>query len=140
MAAQPLDQLYVSVVTFAEIRFGIELVTHATRRAALQDWLKHRVRPMLAQRVPFARGLRRARRYSATPRGATRRTPHCTGGGSLCLDLESLQRLTQLATQLWMHSPIPSRRPPDGMLPMHCVLHIELQTLLSSVSLSALFV
>jgi len=51
VAAQPLDQLYVSVVTFAEIRFGIELVTHAIRRAALQDWLKHQVRPMFAQRV-----------------------------------------------------------------------------------------
>lgn len=35
----PLDQVYVSVVTLAEIRFGIELVTDAPRRADLNDWL-----------------------------------------------------------------------------------------------------
>ena len=140
MAAQPLDQLYVSVVTFAEIRFGIELVTHATRRAALQDWLKHRVRPVFAQRVPFARGLRRARRYSATPRGAARRRTTLYRRGSLCVELGSLQRLTQLATQLSMHWLMPSRRPPGGMLAVHWVLQVELHTLLSSVSLSALLV
>jgi predicted nucleic acid-binding protein len=51
VAAQPLEILYVSSVTFAEIRFGIELVTDATRRAELGDWLTHRVRPMFEQRV-----------------------------------------------------------------------------------------
>jgi toxin FitB len=51
IAAQPLDRLYVSSVTFAEIRFGIELVTDATRRAELHDWLTHKVRPMFEQRV-----------------------------------------------------------------------------------------
>ena len=51
VAAQPLDRLYVSSVSFAEIRFGIELVTDATRRAALNDWLTHKVRPMFEQRV-----------------------------------------------------------------------------------------
>jgi toxin FitB len=51
VAAQPLDRLYVSSVTFAEIRFGIELVTDATRRAALQDWLTHKVRPTFDQRI-----------------------------------------------------------------------------------------
>ena len=51
VTAQPLDQLYVSTVTFAELRFGIELVGEPTRRAALTDWLTHRVRPMFAQRV-----------------------------------------------------------------------------------------
>jgi predicted nucleic acid-binding protein len=51
IAAQPLDMLYVSSVTFAEIRFGIELVADATRRAALHDWLTHKVRPMFEQRV-----------------------------------------------------------------------------------------
>jgi predicted nucleic acid-binding protein len=49
--AQPLELLYVSTVTFAEIRFGIELVTDAGRRADLNDWLAHRVRPMFEQRV-----------------------------------------------------------------------------------------
>jgi predicted nucleic acid-binding protein len=51
IAAQPLDLLYVSSVTFAEIRFGIELVTDPGHRAALHDWLTHKVRPMFEQRV-----------------------------------------------------------------------------------------
>lgn len=51
VAAQPLELLYVSSVTFAEIRYGIELVTDANRRAELNDWLVHRVRPMFEQRV-----------------------------------------------------------------------------------------
>jgi predicted nucleic acid-binding protein len=51
VAAQPLERLYVSAVTLAEIRFGIEMVESATRRAALMEWLTHRVRPMFDQRV-----------------------------------------------------------------------------------------
>ena len=51
IAAQPLELLYVSAVTLAEIRFGIELVTDATKRAELNDWLAHKVRPMFDQRV-----------------------------------------------------------------------------------------
>jgi toxin FitB len=51
IAAQPLDQLFISVVTLAEIRFGIELVSDPSRRVALNDWLTHTVRPMFYQRV-----------------------------------------------------------------------------------------
>ena len=51
VTAQPLELLHVSAVTFAEIRFGIERVTDAGRRAELNDWLAHRVRPMFEQRV-----------------------------------------------------------------------------------------
>ncbi len=51
VSAQPLDLLYVSVVTLAELRFGIEQVGDASRRADLNDWLTHRVRPMFDQRV-----------------------------------------------------------------------------------------
>jgi toxin FitB len=51
VAAQPLDSLYISSVTLAEIRFGIELITDAGRRAELGDWLTHKVRPMFEQRV-----------------------------------------------------------------------------------------
>ncbi len=51
VAAQPLDLLYISSVTFAEIRFGIELNMDASRRAELNDWLTHKVRPMFEQRV-----------------------------------------------------------------------------------------
>lgn len=51
VAAQPLDLLNVSTVTLAEIRFGIELVSDANRRAELNDWLAHKVRPMFKHRV-----------------------------------------------------------------------------------------
>jgi toxin FitB len=51
IAAQPLEHLHVSAVTFAEIRFGIEIVADASRRAELNDWLAHKVRPMFEQRV-----------------------------------------------------------------------------------------
>jgi hypothetical protein len=51
VASQPLDLLYVSAVTLAEIRFGIELVADVGRRAELNDWLAHKVRPMFEQRV-----------------------------------------------------------------------------------------
>jgi predicted nucleic acid-binding protein len=51
VAAQSLDTLFVSVVTLAEIRFGIELVPDITRRADLNDWLTHKVRPMFEGRV-----------------------------------------------------------------------------------------
>jgi predicted nucleic acid-binding protein len=51
IAAQPLDVLYVSTVTFAEIRFGIELLPEAGLRAELTDWLANKVRPMFEQRV-----------------------------------------------------------------------------------------
>jgi predicted nucleic acid-binding protein len=51
VAAQPLEHLYVSAVTFAEIRFGIERVSDASRRAELNGWLTHKVRPMFEQRV-----------------------------------------------------------------------------------------
>lgn len=51
VASRSLDLLYVSVVTFAEIRFGIELVKDTSRRMELNDWLTHRLRPMFEDRV-----------------------------------------------------------------------------------------
>ncbi len=51
ITAQKLDLLYVSTVTFAEIRFGIERLSDAGRRAEFQDWLTHKVRPMFEDRV-----------------------------------------------------------------------------------------
>lgn len=50
-AEKPLDLLYVSTVTLAEIRFGIECVSDPNQRAELNDWLTHKVRPMFEQRV-----------------------------------------------------------------------------------------
>ena len=51
VSAQPLDLLHVSVVTFAEIRFGIELLQDAGRRMELNDWLTNTLRPMFDERV-----------------------------------------------------------------------------------------
>jgi toxin FitB len=48
---RPLAQLYISVITLAEFRFGIELVAEPNRRAELNDWLTHKVRPMFERRV-----------------------------------------------------------------------------------------
>lgn len=51
IAAQPLETLHVSVVTLAEIRFGIEQLAELPRRSELNEWLTHKVRPMFEQRV-----------------------------------------------------------------------------------------
>jgi toxin FitB len=51
VSAQSLDLLYVSAVTFAEIRFGIELLKDVSRRMELNDWLVHKLRPMFEDRV-----------------------------------------------------------------------------------------
>jgi predicted nucleic acid-binding protein len=51
VAAKSLQQLYVSTITFAEIRYGIELLGDAERRAALTHWLDHRMRPMFEGRI-----------------------------------------------------------------------------------------
>ncbi len=51
IAAQPLDTLYVSTVTLAEIRFGIETAPETNRRAELHAWLTHSVRPLFDSRV-----------------------------------------------------------------------------------------
>lgn len=49
MAATSLELLHVSVVTFAEIRFGIELLKDGSRRMALQGWLTNNLRPMFEE-------------------------------------------------------------------------------------------
>lgn len=51
VSAQPLENLFVSAVTFAEIRFGIELLEDVYKRAALTDWLNLQLRPMFENRV-----------------------------------------------------------------------------------------
>jgi predicted nucleic acid-binding protein len=51
VASKPLDRIYISVVTFAEIRFGIEILPDPLRRAELHDWLTLRVRPLFSQRT-----------------------------------------------------------------------------------------
>lgn len=52
IAGHPLDQLYISAVTLAELRFGIELLSDgSSRRDELNRWLTHKIRPMFEQRV-----------------------------------------------------------------------------------------
>lgn len=51
IAAQSLETLFVSVVTFAEIRFGIEQLADAGRRAELHEWLALKLRPMFEGRT-----------------------------------------------------------------------------------------
>src|SRR5665213_873474 len=49
---RPLEQLYISAVTLAELRFGIELLSEgSSRRDELNDWLTNTIRPMFDQRV-----------------------------------------------------------------------------------------
>jgi toxin FitB len=51
VASRSLEVLFVSSVTFAEIRFGIESLAELRRRADLHDWLEHKLRPMFERRV-----------------------------------------------------------------------------------------
>ncbi|MFF8801730.1 MULTISPECIES: type II toxin-antitoxin system VapC family toxin [unclassified Methylobacterium] len=51
VSTQPLASLYVSSVSLAEIRFGIERLDDAAKRAALRDWLDAGIRPMFESRV-----------------------------------------------------------------------------------------
>jgi predicted nucleic acid-binding protein len=48
---QALRDLYVSEVTFAEIRFGVELIGEPERRTELHHWLDQRLRRLLDRRV-----------------------------------------------------------------------------------------
>ena len=41
----------MSVATLAELRYGVELVADATRRADLNPWITNIIRPMFDQRV-----------------------------------------------------------------------------------------
>src|SRR5262249_43529629 len=44
IAGQPLESLFISSVTLAEIRYGIELLDDPVRRADLTSWLANGVR------------------------------------------------------------------------------------------------
>jgi toxin FitB len=51
ISSTPLHDLYVSEITFAEIRFGIERLDDALKRSALASWLDHQLRPMFEGRL-----------------------------------------------------------------------------------------
>ena len=49
--ARDARRLYVSSVTFAEIRFGIDQLKDANRRHAFNEWLETELRPWFGERV-----------------------------------------------------------------------------------------
>ncbi len=49
--AQPLETLFLSAVTVAELRFGIALLPDGRRRTALQGEIEGRILPLFAGRV-----------------------------------------------------------------------------------------
>ncbi|HEX3577490.1 MAG TPA: type II toxin-antitoxin system VapC family toxin [Thermoanaerobaculia bacterium] len=51
VSTRPFARLYVSVVTLAEIRFGIETAVDIGRRLEVTEWLAKQVRPMFENRV-----------------------------------------------------------------------------------------
>lgn len=51
ISAQGEDDLFISEVTFAEIRFGIEQLDDPEKRAAIATWLDHTLRPLFERRT-----------------------------------------------------------------------------------------
>jgi predicted nucleic acid-binding protein len=51
VSSRPFARLYISVVTLAEIRFGIEVAADTGRRMEMTEWLANHVRPMFEDRV-----------------------------------------------------------------------------------------
>ena len=51
LESQQIETLYISTVSLAEIRFGIELVSEPSQRVRLTDWLTHKLRPMFEGRT-----------------------------------------------------------------------------------------
>lgn len=49
--AQPAETLFLTDVTFAEIRYGISVLTDAARRLDLQTWVDRTLRPLFAGRT-----------------------------------------------------------------------------------------
>lgn len=51
VGGQVEDDLFISDIAFAEIRFGIELLSDAKRRASISAWLDHSMRPLFSGRT-----------------------------------------------------------------------------------------
>lgn len=51
LVREPLDSLYISSVSIAEIYYGAEVHPDAERRTELADWLRLQVRPMFENRI-----------------------------------------------------------------------------------------
>ncbi len=51
VAGNSADQLFLSVVTIVELRFGIESLSESEQRTTLAKWLDHQIRPQFAGRI-----------------------------------------------------------------------------------------
>jgi predicted nucleic acid-binding protein len=51
VAAQPGELLFITEVTFGEIRYGIEQLEDSARRADINLWLDRTLRPLFSGRV-----------------------------------------------------------------------------------------
>jgi len=51
VAAQPGELLFISEITFGEIRYGIEKLDDFGRRADIRLWLERELRPLFAGRI-----------------------------------------------------------------------------------------
>ena len=114
ITATPLDRLYISTVTLAEIRFGIELVSDAGRRTELHDWLAHTVRPMFDQRVlPVSEDVmfkwrlmaeegRKARRTFSQPNLIIAATAACHGLAAVSRDTGEFERARVAVVNPWL--------------------------------------
>ena len=49
--AQPVESLFVTDITLAEITYGIGLLAQSERRAAIQSWLDEDLRPFFKGRI-----------------------------------------------------------------------------------------
>jgi predicted nucleic acid-binding protein len=49
--SQPRDSLAISAISLGEVRYGLELLAPGSRRAALEQWIKHVTREHFRGRV-----------------------------------------------------------------------------------------
>lgn len=112
VSAQPLRSLFVSSVTFAEIRFGIERLDDAARRAELTAWLSHTVRPMFEGRILQVTEDIMLRRRLLVEEG--RKSGHTFSQPDLIIAATALQHVLTLVTRDtgdYRKAQVPTRNP-----------------------------
>jgi toxin FitB len=76
VTAQPLSTLFVSIVTFAEFRFGIEVANDLAKEKELATWLARTVRPLfLGRELPVSEEVMLTWRHMMEEGRRQRRTP-----------------------------------------------------------------
>jgi toxin FitB len=51
LAAADEDEIFISAITIAELRYGIQRLTTGKKRAALENWLQQNLRPRFEGRI-----------------------------------------------------------------------------------------